>query len=140
MFHKIEKVALAMLVLAASFQPVSAANSCSGSDCVHHEINITQDVCTEVTNKSPSSDARWINSLSLQADNQILGGDIVAYKLQWFSGSWSSWIVPGINDLDTKFNMSAQVRNGIPVQANSMRRMWSYFYDHNYSYIICKKQ
>jgi len=59
-------------------------------------------------------------------DFQVLGGKIYAYKIQWFNGSWSGWYIPGVNDIDYKKNL-----NG------TLRRMWSYFYDHSFLYIIC---
>ncbi|CAF1037001.1 unnamed protein product [Rotaria sp. Silwood1] len=88
----------------------------------------SQGSCTEVSNQPPSRDLRWPRSgIDLNLDWAIKCGDIIAYKLQWFSGGWSDWYVPGVNDMDTKVN-----------DANGLRRMWSYFYDHNHSYIICK--
>jgi hypothetical protein len=136
----VHKAVLGAIVMAAGLQTALAVNNCGGTDCVRHEITIVQDVCTEVANNPATRNARWMNSLSLQVDDQMLGGNIIAYKLRWSDGSWSAWIVPGVNDIDTKFNVSSEVRNGVPIQANSMRRLWSYFYDHTYSYIICKKQ
>ena len=62
-------------------------------------------------------------------DNKILQGDVVAYKIQWFGGSWSGWYVTGVNDIDWKYNTIE----------NDMRRMWSYFNDHNHQYIICRE-
>jgi hypothetical protein len=116
-----------------------AANNCPGSDCVHHEISITQDVCTQEQH-SRTNNHLWHQGLSLQVDNQILGGDIAAFKLQWFNGSWSGWFVPGVNDIDIKFNTHTYTSGGVPIQANTMRRWWSYFYDHTHLYIICRKQ
>lgn len=89
---------------------------------------ISQGSCVEVANQTPSRDIRWPRSgIDLNIDWAIKCGDIVAYKLQWFSGGWSAWYVPGVNDMDQKVNS----RNGL-------RRMWSYFYDHTHTYIICK--
>lgn len=105
-----------------------SANGCSGSDCIIYDIS-TQSQCTQVGPLPPSYDARWgSKGLSLGVDQTILGGRIVAFKLQWFNGTWSEWYVPGVNDVGPKFNTS----NGMMV------RWWAYFYDHSYTYIICK--
>lgn len=59
---------------------------------------------------------------------QDLGLDISAhpeiyqYKIQWFSGYWSPWFTPGLDDVDWKL---------------SDRRVWSYFEDHNYRIKKC---
>jgi len=45
--------------------------------------------------------------------------EILSYRIQWFSGSWSPWYVPGVDDVDWKTNADG-----------SSRRIWSYFADH----------
>ena len=102
------------------------------SDHLLHDIS-TQDQCLEVT--SPASrDHRWYQGLSLHVDQEILGGRIVAYKIRWFNGNWSGWFVPGVNDIDHKFNDSHFPGN--TARHNTMRRKWSCFYDHEHLYII----
>ncbi|KAL3853328.1 hypothetical protein ACJMK2_016876 [Sinanodonta woodiana] len=108
---------------------------CPTRDCVLYNIS-TQAICTDVTTKSPTSDCRWAAGLNINVDQVILQGRIVAYKIQWYSGSWSDWYVPGINDIDSKYNPSGRTCS-ISYNVNSMRRMWSYFYDHFHKYIIC---
>jgi hypothetical protein len=105
-----------------------------GIAAIHHDIS-TQDVCEEVT-APPQQDIRWYEGLSLQADNRVLGGDIVAYKIRWFNGNWSGWIVPGVNDIDGTVNHRAYANN--KAKHNTLRRMWAMFYDHEHKYIICK--
>jgi len=102
------------------------APACSGSDCVIYDLS-TQSSCTEV-NEGATFDSRWTAGLSSQADQTILGGHIIAYKIQYGNGTWSGWFAPGVNDIDIKFNPST----------NTERRQWSYFYDHTHDYIICK--
>lgn len=115
-----------------SAEPSFAANGCNGGDCIHHELG-TQAVCTlqgsdesplSPTGKSPG----WYKGLNTEIDNKILGGDVIAYKIRWFNGSWSGWYVTGVNDIDYKFN----------TDTNDMRRIWSYFSDHQHQYILCK--
>ena len=101
---------------------------------IGHDIS-TQDKCEEVTSP-PSRDRRWYEGLSLHVDSEILNGRIVAYKIRWFSGTWSGWYVPGVNDIDQKFNDSNWPGN--MAKHNTMRRMWSYFYDHEHTYIMYK--
>ncbi|WP_424102049.1 hypothetical protein [Moorena producens] len=129
-------IVLSSLIVAAitmlPAQPAFAANGCSTSDCIQHELR-TQAACTlqgsdqsglPPTGKTPG----WYKGLNTEIDHQILGGDVVAYKIRWFNGSWSGWYVTGVNDIDWKFNTSP----------NDMRRVWSYFTDHQHQYILCK--
>lgn len=100
--------------------------ACTAPDCVIYDLS-TQAICTEVNLAAPTGDARWHEGLSLAVDNELLGGDVVAFKIRWSTGNWSAWYVPGVNDIDLKFNFSD----------NTMRRMWSYFTDHVHAYILC---
>lgn len=53
--------------------------------------------------------------------------EIMAYRIQWFGGSWSQWYIPGQNDIDTlKLNLDG-----------TQRRMWAYFDDHVHQYMTC---
>jgi hypothetical protein len=58
----------------------------------------------------------------LSLDKEKLGVEIIAYRIQWFSGSWSGWYVPGVNDLYKK-----------PYEP--LRRYWACFNDHNFEII-----
>src|SRR5262249_14911223 len=59
----------------------------------------------------------WLNlGLNTSAHPEIL-----MYRIQWFSGSWSSWYVPGFND--------REVGKGRDI------RMWGCFNDHTYEVI-----
>lgn len=108
----------------------------SASDSMIYNIK-TQQGCFEITNKPPTRDCRWHAGLSRYVDDKILGGTIIAYKIKWFNGRWSGWYVPGINDMDWKFNRFSNTRCSFPVHHNTVRLVWSYFYDHVHSYIIC---
>lgn len=120
------------LVMTVSLQPAKAQfNGCNGSDCVQYNLQ-TQAICTQVgTETSPNTPVGtqqvWYKGLNTELDNTILKGNIVAYKIQWSSG-WSNWYVTGVNDIDVKFNPD-----------KTMRRMWAYFTDHKYLYILCKQ-
>ncbi|NEO77783.1 hypothetical protein [Moorena sp. SIO4G3] len=129
-------IVLSSLIVAAitmlPAQPSFAANGCSRRDCIQHELR-TQATCTlqgydqsglPPTGKTPG----WYKGLNTEIDHQILGGDVVAYKIRWFNGSWSGWYVTGVNDIDWKFNTGT----------NDMRRVWGYFSDHQHQYILCK--
>jgi hypothetical protein len=72
-------------------------------------------------------------------DQIVEGGRIAAYKIRWFSGRWSNWFVPGVNDLGPKFNINPKTCS-LSYRAKSMRRRWSNFYDHTHKFIICKPQ
>lgn len=105
----------------------------SSGDLIHHDIS-TQDITQEITSR-PTQDRRWHLGLSRQIDQQLLGGQIVAYKIRWFNGKWSGWYIPGVNDIDHKFNTGGADHR---IKQNTMRRMWSYFCDHEHKYIIIK--
>ena len=123
------------LLMTISLQPANAQpNGCGASDCVHHEILQTHATCSQVgTESSPkqpvSSALGWALGLNTEIDQNILKGNVIAYKVQWFNGSWSGWYVTGVNDLDVKFNTGN----------NTMRRVWAYFTNHKHLYIICKQ-
>ncbi|XP_048244769.1 uncharacterized protein LOC125376807 [Haliotis rufescens] len=121
------------LLLALTVTTVSSL-----SDLVSYDIN-TQAICTEVT-RARTLKCVWPAGLNPFADQIAEGGRIIAYKIQWFNGAWSGWYVPGYNDIDSKFNPSARRCAELPYRANTMRRMWSYFYDHTHRFIICKAQ
>ena len=107
---------------------------CSTGDSIAHVIS-SQAHCTEET-RAPTKDCRWPAGLNTNVDQIVHGGEIIAYQIQWFNGAWSGWYVTGVNDIDSKFNPYG--RNcSITYGANSMRRVWSYFYDHHHKYIIC---
>ncbi|KAL3868669.1 hypothetical protein ACJMK2_041447 [Sinanodonta woodiana] len=125
---------LCICILLLMVKKIDAA-TCPTGDCITYDIS-TQATCTEVSSKSRTSDCRWVAGLNINVDQVILKGRIVAYKIQWFSGGWSGWYVPGINDIDGKYNTVAMTCP-VPYNANAMRRMWSYFYDHTHAYIIC---
>ncbi|KAL3853363.1 hypothetical protein ACJMK2_016911 [Sinanodonta woodiana] len=114
----------------------TSVESCVTKDCVIYDLS-SQTVCTEVSEEPATYDCRWASGLNINVDEVILKGRIVAYKIKWFGGYWSGWFVTGINDIDIKYN-TAERRCSIPCKANTMRRMWSYFYDHIHSYIFCK--
>ncbi|MBI5733158.1 peptidoglycan-binding protein [Candidatus Jorgensenbacteria bacterium] len=50
--------------------------------------------------------------------------EIMKYRIQWFSGGWSEWYTPGVDDVDWK-------NDGVP------RRVWAYFGDHNHEFVKC---
>lgn len=102
-----------------------AGPACTQPDCVVYDL--TSQVDCRQEEEKPTGESRWYAGLSTQVDQELRGGEIVAYKILWSTG-WSDWFVTGMNDLDIKFNP----------EDRSMRRMWSYFYDHEHTYIICR--
>uniref|UniRef100_A0A8W8HLG5 Uncharacterized protein n=1 Tax=Magallana gigas TaxID=29159 RepID=A0A8W8HLG5_MAGGI len=92
--------------------------------------------CTEVV-KPRTSKCEWHIGLYSNMDYVMLNGKIAAYQIQWFNKKWSEWFVPGVNDLDGKFNIKPVTCGSFPKKGNTMRRMWSYFYDHTHKYILC---
>ncbi len=76
--------------------------------------------------KPPAYNDLWVKeSLNLDIDSKILGVNIVAYRIQWFNGTWSGWYVPGVNDLYKK-------------PGEPYRRYWACFNDPTHRYIQVK--
>jgi hypothetical protein len=69
------------------------------------------------------NDQVWVDRcLDLDLDLERFGCRIVAYRLRWFSGKWSGWFVPGVNDLYKK-------------PGEPLRRYWACFNDHEFEII-----
>ncbi len=84
--------------------------------------------------RAATGDARWAAGLSRGVDRALFqergsaGWTVSAYRIRWSNGAWSGWYVAGVNDLDHKYNPGA----------NTMRRMWSYFADHEHQALACR--
>lgn len=133
LIHKMTKNLLAGL-----FAFVSLSLVVSYNDLVIHDIT-TQPWCREVI-RPRTLKCEWKIGLYRNIDNLMLKGTIAAYQIRWFSGGWSGWFVPGFNDLDGKFNPYRVSCGSFPKKSNTMRRMWSYFYDHTHKYILCQQR
>ncbi|XP_041347366.1 uncharacterized protein LOC121367323 [Gigantopelta aegis] len=127
---------LKMLLLLTLMTALLVNVSESYSDLVIYKL--IQGKCKEVTERA-TRDCRWVAGLYPFVDHLVKRGRIVAYQIRWFNGRWSSWYVPGVNDVDGKFNPYTR-RCSVPYMSKSMRRMWSYFYDHTHKYILCTMQ
>lgn len=105
---------------------------CPTGDCVDHDLS-SQDQCA-MFHRGPTGDARWAQGLSLTVDGVAFvegdraGWDVTAYRIRWSNGAWSEWYVAGVNDIDHKFNPANR----------SLRRMWSYFADHEHEALACR--
>uniref|UniRef100_A0A7M5XBX1 Cnidarian restricted protein n=1 Tax=Clytia hemisphaerica TaxID=252671 RepID=A0A7M5XBX1_9CNID len=85
-----------------------------------------------------STDCRWESGLSFNADQEVLGGRIAAYKILWPKGWGMTWYVPGVNDLDKRYNVYGNSLCSYEKKDNSMRRKWAYFTRYPHMYILCK--
>lgn len=120
-------VGAALGVVVATRAPSSAqVASCPTGDCIAESIT-TQAQCQELTSGPEGSGPGWDRGLNTNVDQRITGGDVVAYQIEWSSG-WSGWYVTGVNDIDHKYNTGTR----------DMRRVWSYFADHNHRFILCR--
>jgi len=70
----------------------------------------------------PSNNTTWVNNLSINIDRAIDKKMIVAYKLTWFEGTESGWIIPGYLDVYQK-------------PGENQRRWWACFNDHDHEYL-----
>lgn len=127
---KLKQSFLGCLVFTAvSMLPIqpSFAQVCTNPDCIQYKLD-TQAKCT-LEQSGPRRNRRWTEGLNTEIDNTLLNGDVVAYKVRWGGGGWSSWYVTGVNDIDWKYNTIE----------NDMRRVWAYFNDKQHQYIICRE-
>ena len=112
----------------------SAQSSCPTGDCVAYDLS-TQDECA-MFDRQATGDQRWAAGLSLEADSALFvernarGWNVQAYRIRWSNGAWSGWYVAGVNDLDHKYNPGNR----------TMRRMWSYFADHEHQALACHRR
>ncbi|CAF1251826.1 unnamed protein product [Rotaria sordida] len=94
----------------------------------------TQAVCTQTLVLKASGVNQWAKAgLDTNVDWNLVCGDIIAFKLEWFpvgSGKWSDWYVVGVNDIDSKTDG----------QQRTAKRMWAYFADHRHTYIVCRQK
>ncbi|GAV04828.1 hypothetical protein RvY_15048 [Ramazzottius varieornatus] len=103
--------------------PTTTSASCAGCGCGTPSLS-TQSQCVEST-VGPTGNAQWKTGLNTNVDQILLGGDVVAYQIQWSNSSWSGWYITGVNDIDV-----------VPGTCG-LRRMWAYFADLTHKYIIC---
>lgn len=69
-----------------------------------------------------SYNTSWVNTLNINIDRSIDKKMIVAYKIKWFNGTKSGWIVPGYKDIYQK-------------PGENSRRWWACFNDHEHDYL-----
>lgn len=81
------------------------------------EFEATGEVVDDLAVLKPTRDGYW-PSLRLET---WLHPEIRRYRIKWFSGKWSPWYTPGVDDLDSKTN-----------DDGTQRRIWSYFHDHQF--------
>ena len=127
-FSKTLKKKVEEFSLASVESQTSAPCTDDPANCIPYWLD-NQVVCTQSGTLSATRNAVW-GTLNNNADFKNLGVRIMAYRIQWFNGSWSEWYFPGFNDLDWK----AMTING----KKYLRRVWAYFGDHNYMYVTCK--
>lgn len=107
---------------------------CPTGDCVAYELS-TQDECA-MFDRQATGEPRWASGLSLEADSALFverntrDWNVQAYRIRWSNGAWSGWYVAGVNDIDHKFNPGNR----------TMRRMWSYFADHEHQALACHRR
>jgi hypothetical protein len=105
---------LLLLALMARLCPFARAD---GTSATLPELSTQAFVGTQLF--GPQHDEEWVKQcLNLNLDKKF-GCRIIAYRIRWFSGRWSSWFVPGVNDLYKK--------DGEP-----LRRFWACFNDHGF--------
>ena len=123
------RLALMLIICSVlSAHLTQAGRICDSSDCIVYDL-ASQPSCTQEQHPATGR-AEWYAGLDLTIDSSLLGGRVIAYRILWSNNVWSEWYVPGMNDLDWKFNP----RTMYP------RRVWSYFSDHTHEYIICRSK
>eukprot|EP01040_Poterioochromonas_malhamensis_P012551 gene12551-13739_t len=118
---------ICLFLIVFSFFPTgSSRRECDSDECILYDLS-SQSSCVYESH-DPTYISTWYAGLDSNIDTQLAGGKIAAYRILWSGGFWSTWFVPGVNDLDWKFNTDTMFP----------RRVWSYFYDHTHEYIICR--
>ncbi len=82
-----------------------------------NEFKTTGEVVDNLEVYYPTGDGYW-PKLRLET---WLHPEIRRYRIKWFSGNWSPWFTPGVDDVDSKTN-----------EDGTQRRIWSYFHDHEF--------
>jgi hypothetical protein len=109
-----------MLFTAASVFAVWPFDARGGNEEASDSLNLDRQAYVGVQQFAPLRDSSWVdNCLNLGADIPKFGVKIIAYRLKWFSGHWSDWYVPGVNDLYKK-------------PGEPLRRQWACFSDHTF--------
>ena len=103
-----------------------------------HDIS-SQSQCALVFG-TVSTDCRWESGLSFNVDQEVLGGRIIAYKILWPKGWGMEWYVPGINDIDSRYNVHPNRMCRLQKKPNSIRRKWAYFTRYPHMYVMCKNR
>lgn len=119
---------LLISIAAAGDQPARKTPPCvCGMAAPSADASILPELSTQAKvfsiRLTPRDDEEWVSEcLNLSLDQKKFGCRIIAYRIQWFSGSWSSWFVPGVNDLYKK-------------PGEPLRRFWACFNDHSFEII-----
>src|SRR5262245_29616602 len=79
----------ARLFASSSDRPLAGPPACSAPECVIYDLS-TQVDCWQV-DEGRTGESRWGEGLSTQVDQELRGGEIVAYKIRWSNGYWSDW-------------------------------------------------
>jgi hypothetical protein len=123
----------ALTLSATSLDPTLKTITPTGTDTTYPDATL-KTISTETLEASKVSTSASCVLISLKytptrthhwTDNELVSSnhpEIKRYKIQWFSGSWSDWYYPGVNDVDTK---------------ETFRKVWRYFDDHNYEVETC---
>ena len=122
----------------ALFLLIGVVHGQQGTAKLVHDIS-SQSQCALVFG-TVSTDCRWESGLSFNVDQEVLGGRIIAYKILWPKGWGMDWYVPGINDIDSRYNVYQNRMCRLRKNANSMRRKWAYFTRYAHMYVMCKNR
>lgn len=95
-------------------------NSDGSADIVQ---NAPQRACLGTTSTVSGSYDSSFRNIGLDISGH---SDILRYRIQWYSGGWSDWYTPGVDDVNWKTN-----------DDGSKSRVWGYFSDHSYMYEKC---
>jgi hypothetical protein len=127
-FARIVSSASAALVAAVAVSTATTAPAAAQSDTMIYSLTGQNQPCT-MEQHGPYGGVSWQNTLDLNIDRaSSYHGHIVAYHYKTFGGAWTTWYVPGYNDIGTKFYPAG----------HSLERMWSIFQDHTHEFIICR--
>eukprot|EP00483_Globobulimina_turgida_P000292 UN00292 len=122
-------LAVSLVVIAVSLIVRSAATCC---DCVPIScITRKKQSLAWITARGDAFLDPNVLSTHFIADVMIDGKRIFKYRIQWFSGKWSRWFNPGVDD--NKWNAKGD-HDDLWNQAHkdAGRRSWTMFADHSH--------
>lgn len=100
-------------------------SGCSNGACIKPPLAPRQCSAYNITVREGPLGTHAFGTIGLDTSSHP---EIIMYRIQWSSGGWSDWYVPGVEDLDWKTHYDV---------TGKQTRVWAYFGDHTHEYVKC---